>query len=405
MSNHIHYYLVGGAVRDKMLNRPIHDRDFVVVGATIDYMLANGFNKVGAAFPVFIHKKTGEEYALARTEKSTGNGYNDFECTFKPDITLEEDLARRDFTVNAMACGEHGGLIDPFNGAKDCKEKLLRCVNPDSFVEDPVRVLRAARLVCQLGDGWKVEEHTVRLCREMSASPMLCKLTPERVWKETEKALKCDKPSVYFRVLLELGALAPIFPLINALIGQIQPRQYHPEGDAFQHTMIVLDTAAKLSKSPEVRFAALMHDIGKAITPVELLPRHIGHEEKGAELIVDFCSQYRVPSSYRKAAEFSARNHGRLFNLPNMKPSKVLKLLEAPQEVVEALAIVHKADCMGRHKDNGELLISYLNGLSLFRCKEKKRITREFIKKGLKGSDLGVRLHQTELLFIKHLMK
>jgi len=346
-------YLVGGAVRDKHLGLPVSDRDFVVVGSTPDEMVAQGFKPVGADFPVFLHPKTKEEYALARTERKSGRGYKGFTVYAAPDVTLEDDLRRRDLTINAMAESLDGRLIDPFNGAADLEQKLLRHVSP-AFAEDPVRILRVARFAARFAPrGFRVVDETIALMRTMVASGEVDHLVPERVWTELERALGEDRPSRFFEVLRGCGAAAKLFPELDALHGVPQPPQHHPEIDTGVHVMLVVDMAARLSADTRVRFAALMHDIGKGTTPKDELPRHAGHEARGAAMIEKFCERLRAPNEYRDLAMPVARHHLLCHRLAELRPSTVLELLESLDafrrpERVEMFALACEADARGR---------------------------------------------------------
>ncbi|MBI3897592.1 MAG: multifunctional CCA addition/repair protein [Gammaproteobacteria bacterium] len=346
-------YLVGGAVRDRLLGLPVVDRDYVVVGSTPEEMVARGFKPVGADFPVFLHPTTKEEYALARTERKQGRGYKGFTVYSAPDVRLEDDLQRRDLTVNAMAEDSSGRLIDPFGGAADLEAGILRHVSP-AFVEDPLRVLRVARFAARFADrGFRVADETLALMRRISESGELDHLVPERVWQELERALAESRPAQFFTVLRDGGALARLFPEIEALYGVPQPPQHHPEIDTGVHVMLVIDQAAALTDDTRIRFAALLHDLGKATTPADILPRHHGHEERGTHLIVDFCQRFRVPNDYRDLAVLVARHHGKCHRFAELRPGTVLELLEALDafrrpERVDQFATACEADARGR---------------------------------------------------------
>ncbi len=318
-------YLVGGAVRDELLGLGVKDRDWVVVGSTPEEMAAQGYKAVGKEFPVFIHPDSGEEYALARTERKTGPGYKGFVFNTSDDITLEQDLERRDITINAIARDENGGLIDPFNGRNDLENKVIRHVS-DAFVEDPLRVLRVARFAAQFD--FDIAGETLALLTEISATDELETLTPERVWVETEKALHTRQPRRYFEVLRECNGLASLFPEIDRLFGVPQPERYHPEIDCGVHTLMVLDQAATLSADPEVRFAALVHDLGKATTPQEIWPSHHGHGERGVELIDGLCERLRIPNRYRELATVVSRYHLNCHRIDELSPKVVVGKLE-----------------------------------------------------------------------------
>lgn len=343
-------YTVGGAVRDKLLNYTVKDRDFVVVGATPEELEAQGYKPVGRDFPVFLHPQTHEEYALARTERKTGPGYRGFSFHTAPDVTLEQDLARRDVTINAMAEDDHGHLIDPFDGYRDLQQQLLRHVSP-AFVEDPLRVLRVARFAARLD--FRIAEETLALMREISSGDELCTLTPERVWQELERALGEPCPRRFFEVLRECNALEVLFPEIDQLFGVPQPEQHHPEIDTGVHTLMVLDQAASLSNEPIVRFAALTHDLGKGTTPRKNWPRHVGHEKRGIKLVEKFCERFKAPNQFRELAVIAAREHGRIHRAQEMRADTILDLLESVDafrrpERFEQLLLACKADSRGR---------------------------------------------------------
>ena len=318
-------YQVGGAVRDELLGIKVKDRDWVVVGATPEQMTALGYKAVGRDFPVFIHPDTGEEYALARTERKTGPGYKGFAFNTSDRITLEQDLERRDITINAIAKDENGNLIDPFNGRKDLEQKIIRHVS-DAFVEDPLRVLRVARFAAQFN--FPIAGETQSLLKDISATDELQTLTPERVWVETEKALQTRQPRRYFEALRECNALAALFPEIDRLFGVPQPERHHPEIDSGVHTLMVLDQAASIAAEPEVRFAALVHDLGKGTTPQQAWPRHHGHEQRGVELINGLCDRLRIPNRYRELAILVSRYHLDCHRINEMKAKTVMRKLE-----------------------------------------------------------------------------
>ncbi|MDE0154922.1 MAG: multifunctional CCA addition/repair protein [Gammaproteobacteria bacterium] len=318
-------YQVGGAVRDELLGFDVKDRDWVVVGATPEQMTALGYKAVGRDFPVFIHSETGEEYALARTERKTGPGYTGFAFDTSEEVTLEQDLERRDITINAIARDGNGNLIDPFNGRKDLEEKIIRHVSA-AFVEDPLRVLRVARFAAQFN--FAIAGETQSLLKEISATDELETLAPERVWTETEKALQTAQPRRYFEVLRECAALAKLFPEIDRLFGVPQPERHHPEIDSGVHTLMVLEQATAIAGDPEVRFAALVHDLGKGTTPQQVLPKHHGHEERGVALINNLCDRLRIPNRYRDLAVLVSRYHLHCHRIRELKPATVLRALE-----------------------------------------------------------------------------
>ncbi|WP_153147112.1 multifunctional CCA addition/repair protein [Dechloromonas sp. H13] len=319
-------YIVGGAVRDELLGRPVADRDYVVVGASPQTMLERGFRPVGKDFPVFLHPDTNEEYALARTERKTGRGYHGFAFHAAPDVTLEEDLARRDLTINAMAKAPDGTLIDPFCGRRDLEAKILRHVGP-AFAEDPVRILRLARFAARFDD-FSVAPETRDLMRGMVASGEVDHLVAERVWQELARGLMEAQPSRMFAVLRECGALARLLPEVEALFGVPQRADYHPEIDTGVHTMMVVDEAARRNYALPVRFAALTHDLGKATTPADILPRHIGHEARSVRLATALCERLRVPSDCRDLALLAARYHGDIHRAADLRATTLVTLLE-----------------------------------------------------------------------------
>lgn len=334
-------YAVGGAVRDRLLGLPVKDQDYVVVGATPEDMARLGFRPVGRDFPVFLHPQTHEEYALARTERKSGRGYRGFSIHAAPDVTLEQDLARRDLTINAIARDEDGAIIDPFGGVADLKAGVLRHIGP-AFVEDPVRVLRVARFAARFGFG--IAPETQRLMREMVANGEVDHLVAERVWQELSRGLMEKQPSRMFEALRECGALARVLPEVDALFGVPQAAEHHPEVDTGLHSLLALDVAARRDEPLTVRFAVLLHDVGKGATPRELWPKHHGHEQKGAALIRALCARLRVPHDCRDLAILAARHHGDIHRAELIRPATVLKLLVAadvfrkPQRFEELLA-------------------------------------------------------------------
>ncbi len=343
-------FVVGGWVRDHLLGLDPKDRDWVVVGATPDEMRRRGFRQVGRDFPVFLHPETGEEYALARTERKTAPGHTGFEVHAAPDVTLEEDLARRDFTVNAMAMTSEGELIDPFNGAEDLKRGVLRHVGP-AFVEDPLRVLRLARFAAQLD--FEAAPETVALARAMVRSGELDHLTPERVWQELQRAMAAPRPRRFVEVLRETEALKALFPEIDALFGVPQPERHHPEIDTGRHLLLALDAAARLTDDPLVRFAVLLHDLGKGATPREQWPSHRGHEARGVPLVDRLCRRYRAPRAYHRLARLTTRHHLLVHRAPELRPATLLKLFDALDafrrpETFERFLLACEADARGR---------------------------------------------------------
>ncbi|MBK1724131.1 multifunctional CCA addition/repair protein [Thiocystis violacea] len=321
-------YLVGGAVRDQLLGRRVRERDYVVIGSTAEEMLRRGFLQVGKDFPVFLHPRTKDEYALARTERKTAPGYHGFMVHADPDVTLEQDLLRRDLTINALALDGDGRVIDPYGGLADLQARILRHVSP-AFAEDPVRILRLARFAARYADlDFGIAEETLGLMRAMVAAGEVDALVPERVWQEMARALLEDRPSRFFEVLRDCGALARLLPELDRLWGVAQPRKWHPEIDTGVHVMLVLDMAARLSAELEVRFAALCHDLGKGTTPPEILPRHHGHEERGLGLLAEVCDRFKIPNRCRELAHITAGYHGLVHKVEELRSATILDLLE-----------------------------------------------------------------------------
>lgn len=318
-------YIVGGAVRDELLGYAVKDKDYVVVGSTPEQMVAAGFKPVGKDFPVFLHPDTHDEYALARTERKTAKGYKGFSIHASPEVTLEEDLARRDLTINAIAKSDDGELIDPFNGLSDIQSRTLRHVS-NAFAEDPVRILRAARFSARL-TAFSLAPETLALMRQMVDEGEVDALVAERVWQELAKGLMEAKPSRMFEMLRACGALRKILPELDRLWGVPQPEQHHPEVDTGVHVMMVVDYAAEKNFTLPVRFAALLHDLGKGATPKEMLPRHIGHEERGVHLVKDVCKRLRVPNDCKELAVMVAKFHGKLYQALQMRPDTLLEFL------------------------------------------------------------------------------
>jgi tRNA nucleotidyltransferase (CCA-adding enzyme) len=346
-------YLVGGAVRDGLLNLPVKERDWVVVGSSRDELLRLKFREVGRDFPVFLHPDSHEEYALARLERKVAPGYRGFAVEFGPEVTLEEDLARRDLTINAIAQADDGRLLDPYGGLQDLKARVLRHVSA-AFSEDPVRILRVARFAARFAPlGFQVAPETIMLMRAMVERGETGALVAERVWQETEKALREDSASVFFRILRKCGALRVIYPEIDALFGVPQPVQWHPEIDTGVHTMMVLDQAVLLSNEVKVRFAALVHDLGKATTPHEELPGHRGHEERSVALIESLCDRLRLPGEFRDLSVIVARYHGNVHRAFELRANTIVGILEKTdafrraERFTQAL-IACEADSRGR---------------------------------------------------------
>ncbi|WP_180071810.1 multifunctional CCA addition/repair protein [Acinetobacter sp. YH12200] len=346
-------YLVGGAVRDHLLGHPYHEKDYVVVGATPAQMLDLGYQPVGKDFPVFLHPKTKEEYALARTERKSGTGYHGFDFHTDISVTLEQDLIRRDLTINAMAMDDAGQIYDPYGGQQDLNNRVLRHVS-DAFVEDPLRVLRIARFAARYTSaGFVIADETLALMQRLTESGELNALTPERVWKETSRALSERHADVYFEVLRQCGALKVLFPEIDALYGIPQRPEYHPEIDCGIHTMMSLQQACRQNYSLDVRFAVLVHDLGKALTPVEELPRHIMHEERGIKPVNDLCDRLKVPTYTKQLALAVCKEHLKCHQAFNLKPGTLWRLLQRLDvlrrpERVEAFVQACECDSRGR---------------------------------------------------------
>lgn len=346
-------YLVGGAVRDKLLGRTITEKDWVVVGSSPEQMLAKGFTPVGKDFPVFLHPHTKEEYALARTERKTGKGYGGFSFYCGEEVTLEDDLIRRDLTINAMAEDEQGTIIDPYNGQQDLTDKLLRHVSP-AFAEDPVRILRIARFAARYHTlGFRVADETIALMQTMVANGEVDHLVAERIWKETERALGEPHPEVFIGVLRSCDALARLFPEIDVLFGVPQTAVHHPEIDTGIHTLMSLQQAVKLSPSTCVRFATLLHDLGKGTTPHEEWPRHIAHEDRSLPLVKQLCERIAAPKDYKDLALMVAQWHTHCHRALELKPATILKVLQSNDafrrpERFEQFLVCCEADARGR---------------------------------------------------------
>jgi len=398
-------YLVGGAVRDRLLGRPVNERDWVVVGASPEELERQGFVPVGREFPVFLHPDTHEEHALARLERKVAPGYRGFTTQFSPDVTLAEDLRRRDLTINAMAETPGGDIVDPYGGRRDLEARLLRHVS-ESFIEDPVRVLRVARFAARYAElGFRVAEETVALMRRMTESGELTALVPERVWQETERALGESRPDVFFETLRECGALQVIFPELAALYGVPQPPRWHPEIDTGVHVMLALRYSAASGAATTVRFAVLMHDLGKALTAPERWPSHRGHEEGGVPVIEALCARLKVPNGFRDLAVLTARHHAVVHRAAELRPSTVLKLLEAtdafrrPDRFEEMLQAC-EADARGRTGleaqpyPQRELLRRALAAAAAVTLDETER-------QGLTGPAIGEKIREKRLAAVK----
>jgi len=385
-------YLVGGAVRDALLNLPVKDKDWVVVGASPAEMLALGFQQVGRDFPVFLHPETQQEYALARTERKNGSGYTGFICYAAPDVTLEEDLQRRDLTINAIAQDDEGRYYDPYNGRADIARRQLRHVSA-AFNEDPLRVLRVARFAARFAHlGFVIAEETLALMRSMAESGELSELTPERVWKETEKALETRMPQVYFQVLRDCGALAVLFPELDNLYGVPAPAKWHPEIDTGVHTLMTLAIAAELSDEVDVRFATLFHDVGKALTPPEKWPSHHGHGLAGVPLVEQLCQRLRVPNALRDLALLVTEFHDLVHTVERQSPETLVALFDRidawrKPHRVEQIALTSEADARGR---TGFERNPYPQGDHLRKAFEivQSVPTKEVVAAGYKGAEV-----------------
>jgi len=398
-------FLVGGAVRDRLLGIDASERDWVVVGARPEDLEALGYQRVGRSFPVFLHPETGEEYALARTERKTGPGYRGFEVRADPSVTLEDDLRRRDLTINAIAQRESGELVDPWGGQADLEARRLRHVS-DAFREDPVRILRAARFAARFQDkGFELDDATVALMRDMVRAGEAAELVPERVWRETEKALAGSRPDVFYSTLRDCGALAVIYPEVDALFGVPQPPEHHPEIDCGVHLLLCLKAAAAISDDPEVAFAVLCHDLGKAMTPAEVLPRHIGHEQNSVALTEKLCQRLGTPNRYRELAIQVARYHGQCHRAAELRPATRLKLLEALDAFrrpgrLEQFLTACMADARGR---SGHEQDQYPQAGIMRRAHAAASsvIARRLAEQGLSGAELGEALRRERIAAIQ----
>jgi tRNA nucleotidyltransferase (CCA-adding enzyme) len=395
-------YLVGGAIRDNLLGRPVVDRDYVVVGATPEALVALGYRPVGKDFPVFLHPRSGEEYALARTERKTGRGYHGFVFQADATVTLEQDLARRDLTINAIAQDEHGALTDPFHGVRDIQERLLRHVS-EAFVEDPVRVLRVARFAARFAPlGFTVADETMALMQQMVRDGEVDHLVPERVWAETRKALAEPQPSAFLQVLHACGALAVLFPEVDALYGVPQRAEFHPEIDTGVHLEMVLDAAARIAPGNDiVGFCALTHDLGKALTPVAELPRHVGHEHRGVAPLRALAERLKVPTEHAALAELVCREHLNAHRAFELKPATVLKLLNALDALrrpvrLDFFLAACEADKRGRlgHEDDAYPPADYLRSARAAAASVDATI---FVAQGLVGPAIGAAMNAARI--------
>lgn len=391
-------YLVGGAVRDTLLKLPVHERDWVVIGETPATMIARGFTEVGEDFPVFLHPKTKDEYALARIERKTTHGYRGFAVHATPDVSLEDDLIRRDLTINAMAIMDNGDIFDPYGGQEDLKNKVFRHVSP-AFCEDPVRVLRIARFCTRYQHmGFSIAPETHKLMQEMVAQGEIDHLVPERVWAETAKALGEQSPAAYFQTLRDCGALARIFPELDALFGIPQPAQHHPEIDTGVHVLMVLQQASLLSDKATIRFAALMHDLGKALTPAEKWPSHHGHETLGINTLKTLCQRLRVPNNYQKLALQVMQYHTHCHRVFDLRSDTVCDMLASigaykAENQFDDFLLSCEADARGRLglEDKPYPQADYLRAAQ----KAAKRIDRSaIIDDSIQGKEIGLTIHR-----------
>lgn len=396
-------YVVGGAVRDALLGRPVNDRDWVVVGATPQQMLEAGFRQVGADFPVFLHPQTNEEYALARTERKSAPGYRGFVVHADPSVTLEQDLSRRDLTVNAMAQREDGTLIDPFGGAADLRDGVLRHVS-QAFAEDPVRILRVARFAARFAD-FRVAPETLALMRTMVADGEADALVSERVWQELARGLMEARPSRLFELLRDCGALRVLLPEVDRLWGVPQPPAHHPEVDTGVHLMMVLDEAARARAPLPVRFACLCHDLGKGTTPADMLPRHLGHEERSVKLLRALCERLKVPVECRELAEITAREHGHVHASAALSPAAQLRLLERcdalrrPARFADML-LACECDARGRlgfEQRDYPQRPRLLQALAFARGVDTAAVAQRFAALGQAGPQIGQAIHTARI--------
>lgn len=407
-------YLVGGAVRDAFLKRPVKDQDWVVVGSTPEAMLEAGFRPVGADFPVFLHPESQEEYALARTERKSGHGYGGFEFFAAPTVTLENDLIRRDLTINAIAQDANGDLIDPFNGVSDIKNRQLRHVS-QAFIEDPLRVLRVARFAAELSPwDFTVAEETLALLTAIADSGELEHLTAERVWQETYKALTSPSPRRFVEVLRACGALKIILPEIDRMFGVPQKPQWHPEIDCGEHLLLALDRAVDVSDDPAVRFGVFVHDLGKGVTPDDILPSHHGHEERGVPLVAELSERLRVPKNFRQLGEKISRYHLQCHKLFELKPQTVLQLINGldgirKPEVVTQFTLACEADARGRlgfadrKYPQGQCLRELTAEVGMIRLTTDEMLRPD--GQPLAGQHIGQALHKKRLKIVREALQ
>lgn len=402
-------YLVGGAVRDELLGLPVKDRDWVVIGATPQVLLDQGYQQVGSDFPCFLHPESKEEYALARTERKSGKGYTGFVCDFGPETTLEEDLSRRDLTINAIAKTSQGNYVDPYRGRKDLHNGILRHVT-NAFAEDPLRVLRVARFAARFAPlDFKIHPDTLALMQNLVDQGEMAELTAERVWKEMSRALAEKKPSEFFRVLRTCGALKILMPDLDNLFGVPQPEKHHPEIDTGEHVLMALDFARRQFNDPIISWAVLMHDLGKGITPKDEWPKHIFHEIRGVALVEQMCDRFKLPKEYKALAKLVTEHHLRCHKLVEMKPSSILKLLEALDsfrrpERTHQFVKACEADARGRlgfeskHYPQSDLL---LQALAAAACVDNKPL----LEQGYQGLKLAEQIRRLRLNAIKALVQ
>lgn len=399
-------YLVGGAVRDQLLSYPVKERDWVVVGATPQVLQAQGFRQVGRDFPVFLHPETGEEYALARTERKAGKGYHGFTCDFNPLVSLEEDLLRRDLTINAIAMDGHGTLIDPYNGIEDLRAKKLRHVSA-AFIEDPVRVLRVARFAARYHHlGFTIAEETLSLMQEMVSNSELSNLVAERVWQEWQRSLTEKNPEIFLTTLRACGALTVILPEIDILFGIPNPPKYHPEIDTGIHSLMVLQEAVKLSCDPRVRFAALVHDLGKGTTPMSAWPKHHGHELRGVQIIRALAKRLKIPAEYRDLGMRVAQYHLLIHKIAQLRASTIVKIFDEmdafrrPQLFADVL-LVCQADFLGRA---AEINYPQRQNWQFLLAECAKIPPQQFIEQGLQGVAIKEALHHERIKTVGRLI-
>ncbi|WP_286262827.1 multifunctional CCA addition/repair protein [Thalassotalea atypica] len=405
--NDLDTYLVGGAVRDKLLNREVTEQDFLVIGATAAQMLSLGFTPVGKDFPVFLHPKTKDEYALARTERKQGQGYTGFVCYAEPDVTIEQDLLRRDLTVNAMAQDKDGNIIDPYNGQQDLSDRILRHVS-DAFEEDPLRVLRVARFAARYYQyGFSIASETLELMSKISNSGELATISAERIWKEMQRSLTEPNPEVFFEVLRQCQALEKIWPSLDALWDVPNPAKWHPEICTGVHTMMVLKSAVEKSGATTIRFAALCHDLGKGLTPQERLPSHPGHEKAGLDLVEQICNQLKVPNQYKSLALKACEYHLHCHKAFELKATTILRMfnqLDVWRKVdeFEDFLVVCHADFNGR-LGNEKAPYPQREFLSEISGACRKIQARPFVEQGFKGKDIKLQIEQARLAKIVEL--